>query len=221
MISVLTVSKRRGWEKLARESLNNQTYKNFEWVIVTEDDYKSEYFEGAIHLKAPNKIRTSNLSASNNHGLKHCEGKYIIFYQDFIKLPPDCFEKLLELATPKTFVTTCTINPDGSNDVRYLGFDLPRPCLAEEWEENVGLAPLAILKELGGYDEEYDNGWAWNNCNVAERAEILGCNFILDESNNPLLLAHDIEQIEPNGEFHAKRMREIRNGTRPLKLNYI
>ena len=45
MISVLTVSKRRGWEKLAKESLDNQTYKNFEWIIVTEDDYKSEHFE--------------------------------------------------------------------------------------------------------------------------------------------------------------------------------
>jgi hypothetical protein len=102
-----------------------------------------------------------------------------------------------------------------------MGFDLPRPCLAEEWEENVGLAPLDILRELGGYDEEYDNGWAWNNCNVAERAEMLGCNFILDESNNPQLLEHDIIQIEPNGEFHAKRIREIREGTRPLKVNYL
>ena len=50
---------------------------------------------------------------------------------------------------------------------------------------------------------------------------MLGCNFILDESNNPLLLEHDIIQIEPNGEFHAQRMREIKAGTRPLKLNYI
>lgn len=228
--SVLTVSKRKGWEQMASESMRKQTVSPRMWQIVTEDKYSSEWFKSydstwVSHCYAPYKHRLSNLSASLNEGLKQIrDSDYVIFYQDFIELPPDCFEKLLNLVNEKTFVTTCTPNYDGSDDGRYTGTDLPRPCRPDEWETNVAIAPLKFLKKLGGFDEEYDWGWAWDNVNIAERAAMLGAKFILDESNRPKLYPHEMtshQTIPLNAKRHEDTMRAIREGKRPIKNKYL
>jgi hypothetical protein len=229
--SVLTVSKRTGWELLASNSIDAQTEWAKEWIIVAEELPKTpkDYLktDGKIMtrwVKAPPKLRLSNLNASLNAGLRKIDTDYVIFYQDFIKLPPDCFEKLLDLADERTLVTTCTPNYDGSDDGRYTGVDRPRSCRPEEWETNVAIAPMKVLYALGGFDEEYDNGWSWDNVNVAQRAAMLGCKFLLDESNRPQLLPHeqkDKETLPLNMERHRRTIRDIRSGQKPLKLTYL
>ena len=210
-IAVLTISKREGWEELAKQSIEKQTVQLDKWIVITDQDVK--------------KIRASNLNRSLNYGLKQClDVDYVIFYQDFIELQPDCFEKLIALADERTFVTTCTPNYDGSDDGRYTHVDGPRACLPAEWETNVAIAPMAVLRELGGFDEEYDNGWAWDNVNVAERAAMLGCRFIIDESNRPKLLPHEQTsklELELNADRHAATMKAIREGKKPLRLSYL
>lgn len=230
--SVVTVSKRTGWEEMATATIARQTEQPDRWIIVSSD-MKTTFpklmmpsvFCPTVVLQEPKPTRASNLSASDNHGLREVDTDYVIFYQDFIELPPDCFEKLLALADENTFVGTVTKNPEGvKEDPRYLGVDCPRPCLPDEWETNVALAPMKAIRELGGFDEEYDDGFAWDNVNIADRAAMLGYKFILDESNRPQLLPHPPAhngEIEPNGERHARIMREIREGKRPIKCNYV
>lgn len=227
-VAVLTVSKRTGWETLASESILRQTFWPHQWIVVTESQEHAIWNGGEPKptvVPAPPQKRISNLNASLNRGLQFMGPKtdYVIFYQDFIELQPDCFEKLLALAAPDTFVTTCTPNYDGSDDGRYTGVDMPRPCRPEEWEANVAIAPMGIIRELGGFDEEYDDGWSWDNVNLAERAAMLGCKFILDESNRPKLLPHDkpSETMQLNAAFHEVRMAQIRAGEYPLKLPYL
>lgn len=210
--AVLTVSKRDGWLKDAKEQISNQTVQPNDWVIIQEG------------VNAPEKVRLSNLNASLNAGLRLINTDYVIFYQDFIQLPEDCFEKLLSLVDERTLVTTCTPNYDGSDDGRYTGTDEPRRCRPEEWEANVAIAPMKILKLLGGFEEELDNGWSWDNVNLAQRAAMLGCRFILDESNRPKLLPHEQTsklEIPINLDRHNRIMKEIRDGKRPLKCNYL
>lgn len=211
--SILTVSKRDGWQRRAKAQVKKQTIQPEDWIIIQEG------------VNAPPKKRASNLNASLNAGLKQIKTPYVIFYQDFIDLPPDCFEKLLALANQTTFVTTLTKNDgDKLEDPRYLGVDGPRPCLPAEWEANVSIAPMKALKELGGFNEELDDGWSWDNVNVAERADILGYEFILDESNRPQLLGHEETSklsMELNGDRHAKIMDAIYKGKRPVKCNYL
>lgn len=222
-VGVLTVTKREGWEQVAEASLASQTFQGFDWVVVHEPEVTISAPRAKV-IVAPPKKRVSNLSASNNAGLKQFKGyDYVIFYQDFIVLPPDCFQKLIKVAEETSgFVSTITLNDDGSKDLRDLGTNLVRPCKPEEWEENVAIAPMQALEILGGYDEEYDDGWAWNNCNVAERAEMLHYPFYIDESIRPQLLYHPKEtSITPNGEFHAQRMKAIRNKEFPLRLRYL
>ena len=227
--SVLTVSKRRGWERGAEVCLHDQTAHPKEWVIVTEDSYSHSSLQSwnntkAIHVSPPPKTKASNLNASLNTGLRYIDTDYVIFYQDFIELQPDCFKKLLDLATPRTFVTTCTPNYDGSDDGRYTHVDGPRSCRPEEWEANVAIAPMAILRELGGFDEDYDNGWSWDNVNIAQRAAMLGCKFIVDESNRPKLLPHELTsklELTLNLDRHMKNMKAIREGKKPLRLDFL
>src|SRR3954464_144397 len=123
--SVLTVTKREGWEEVAQKSIESQTVQPDKWIVVTEEDIIIGRIP-AIVISAPPKVRASNLNASLNLGLRYVDTDYVIFYQDFIELQPTCFEQLLELVTERTFVTTCTPNYDGSDDGRYTGLDKPR-----------------------------------------------------------------------------------------------
>lgn len=233
-VTVLTVSKRTGWERIAKEQLKGQSYKDFDWVIVTEEAYSHSSLQPwgdtqVTHLMAPKKKdgAYSNLNASLNKGLANIDSDYVIFYQDFIELEPDCFDKLVANATQNTFVTTVTKNPPGQrDDPRYLGLDLIRPCMAEEWEANVAIAPMPIIRELGGFDERLDFGWSWDNALLALKAEMLGCKFLLDESNRPQLLFHVKEpELNPdmplNGELCAKIVHNIRLGNEPLNAGHL
>jgi hypothetical protein len=83
---------------------------------------------------------------------------------------------------------------------------------------------MKALRELGGFDEEYDNGWSWDNVNIAQRAAMLGYRFLLDESNRPKLLDHEQTsklEMPINLERHARTIKAIREGKKPLKLDYL
>jgi len=224
--SVLTVSKRVGWEQVAQASIEHQTKLPDDWIIVTEnplDIGPVDTVETRI-ISAPPQLRASNLNASLNKGLKEIKTDYVIFYQDFIELQPNCFEELLRYVDERTFVTTCTPNYDGTDDGRYTGVGEARRCRPEEWEANVSIAPMKVIRELGGFDEDYDNGWSWDNVNLAQRAAMLGCRFILDESNRPTLLRHEQTSklaMPINLQRHTETIRLIREGKKPLKLDYL
>ena len=224
--TLLTVSKRDGWFERACEQVAKQIKKPNKWIIISEKPLEM-HVDMPCPVEfwpAPLQVRASNLNASLNEGLRHVDTPYVVFYQDFIDLNYDCFSKLMKLVNENTFVTTCTPNYDGSDDGRYTGLKKPRECRPEEWEANVAAAPMDIIRALGGFDEEYDLGWSWDNVNLAERAAILNCNFILDESNRPKLLPHELTsklELELNAERHARTMDEIRNELRPLNCGYL
>lgn len=222
--SVLTVSKRCGWETIAEESINRQTVQPAKWIVVSEGQDLS-FDDHPFVYHAPKTDNPSNLNASLNVGLRAVTTDYVIFYQDFIQLQDDCFEKLMQYALPTTMVTTCTKNATGQEDMRYLGVDQIRPCRPEEWETNVALAPMKLLRSLGGFEEKLDkHGWSWDNVHLAQRAEMLRATFLLDESNRPQLLEHEQTSklsMPTNGEYCEQLMREIRAGNSPLKLPYL
>lgn len=233
-VVVVTVTKRTGWAKAAGDAILAQTYMPYKWIIATEGDaaildreIKPKRFGESCQIlttNVPEPIRLSNLNRSLNYALRnYCQKcDYVIFYQDLIDLPPDCFEKLIATASPDTFVTTATINDDGTDDDRYTGSNTIRPIRPEQWEANVSIAPMKIIKKLGGFDEEYDNGWSWDNVNLAERAAMLGCKFLIDETNRPRLLYHAKETTMPtNGARHDLTMAAIRAKKKPLKLHYL
>lgn len=225
--TVLTVTKRKGWFDRAAGQYEQQSVRP-RWVIVSEKGcMPRDRGDLAEWITAPLKKRRSNLNASLNRGLVEVYTELVIFYQDFIDLPKDCFRQLiLDAKETGGFVTTATINPDGNHDGRYLETELLRECPPDQWEANVAIAPMEAIRELGGFDETYDDGWSWDNVNLAERAAMLGYKFYIDERIKPQLLYHPKEpDLDPtiilNGGYHERRMAEIRAGEYPLKLPYV
>lgn len=228
VITILTVTKRTGWFDAAAKSLREQTLQDFKWVIVYEPNVRPQ--DDSLSIKwvpAPKKTKHSNLNASNNEGLRHVDTEYVVFYQDFIDLEPTALIQLLvDAQETEGFITTATINPDGKHDARYTGVNSIREVQPQEWEANVAIAPMQALYDLGGFDEDYDNGWSWDNVNVAERAELLGYRFYIDERIKPQLKFHpkepDLDRtLELNYMRHEMNMRKIRIGQAPLKLPYL
>ena len=238
MIDVLTVTKRTGWYDIALESILKQDV-DVHWVIVDENlplskerqtlKLDGDRFLMTTYLSAPPKTRISNLNASLNKGLRFCQTDYVVFYQDFIILHDSCLNDLYDMCTGlgDAFVSTCTKNPPGEReDPRYLGVDCIRPAVPDEWEANVAIAPMRAMQQLGGFEEELDEGWSWDNVNVAERAQMLGYSFYVDEGNRPQLLHHEKEpvlnpELTGNGERNAQIIREIKTGKRPIQLPYL
>jgi hypothetical protein len=105
------------------------------------------------------------------------------------------------------------------------------PCYPNDIEFNFCMVPWKAFEDIGGFDEEYDMvGHAWDNVNVSQRAAMLGYESYIDQTIECRGLDHDyfwpnkvkIDQANyPIGQFHMKRMDMIRNGTFPLKLEYV
>lgn len=234
MVDVLTVTKRLGFFDVALESILRQQ-TDIHWVIVDENILQREEHQNMIvfddyvvmvtYLAAPPKVRRSNLIASLNKGLRFCQTDYVVFYQDFIVLQENCVNDLLEasITLDNALVSTVTKNPPGQRgDIRYTGMDIIRRAEPVEYETNVAIAPMEVMHKLGGIDEEYDDGYGCDNLNIADRAKMLGYDIYVDEGNRPQLLTHEKNtEIPVNSEYHYGVMRDIQDGRRPLRLDYL
>ena len=98
------------------------------------------------------------------------------------------------------------------------------------WELSYASISRKVIYELGGMDEEYDfHGFAYDNCNIAQRAELLGYKTYLDQTNEYRALNHDNwamsehkkERATDIAEFHVQRMRDTIQGKFPVKLKYL
>lgn len=102
-------------------------------------------------------------------------------------------------------------------------------CNYPDWELNWACIPRKVIYELGGMDQEYDfHGFAWDNVNIALRAQFAGYDSYIDQTNECMGFDHDgwwpnplkVNRVSP-GEFHHGRMRDIAEGRFPLKLPYL
>ena len=104
-------------------------------------------------------------------------------------------------------------------------------CNPNDWEVNYACAPRKMFYDVGGFDEEYDFvGFAFDNCSVAQRAFMLGYDPYIDQTNISYSVRHDdffSNKAKNNDDFikiatfHHQRMREIAEGKRNLKYNFL
>jgi len=231
-ISVITPTMRDGGLELCAQGLKAQTFKDFEWIIVSEmAPLHRQFGFDAIILDAPRKKRFSNLNASLNEGLKRAKGELIVMLQDFIKPNPDGLQKFWDFYQDNQMslitgpVGKTTDFRDTTWEWRASG-ELRRLDSYAEWEADWAAAPRDMFLELGGYDELYDNGWSWDNVNLAFRASRLGYDFWNDPTNKALAYDHDAKmehpyRKNPNKEFHTKKVERILAGLDPIKVNYL
>lgn len=107
-VSVVTVTIREGWWNIMASNLSEQTYKNFEWVIV--DDYNEDRSEIAKkyadkyglnikYIRGDKALGTYDrkygLVRANNKGWQNTSGELIVWLQDFILIPEYGIERLV------------------------------------------------------------------------------------------------------------------------------
>ncbi|QGH73312.1 MAG: hypothetical protein [Siphoviridae sp. cttb18] len=175
-ISVLTPSIRPQFLDITQQCLENQTFKDFEWLV--EVDLRNQ---GFLLPRAMNRM------------LKRAQGKLVVILQDCISIPPEFLDYVnnsCDLISFKTF----PVSKDGVFDWRMAG---SRPIEPQEWEADLAVAPLKAFFDIGGYDESFCSGWSWENVEVAYRAKVAGYKFFCDRELWGTGIDHDKQVDHP------------------------
>lgn len=221
LVSVVTITIREGWWNIMAQNLSNQTYKNFEWTII--DDHKTDRSKTAIKYAKKYNLniqyirgdkvlgkydRQYGLVRANNMGWKAAKGSLLVYLQDFILIPENGIERLVDvhihnpnaLIAPVDQYWHCK-TPDRSNKedwwngdtdvisafswrnirVKFQGIKVTDNPF--DFEMNYGAIPKHVLDNLGGWWEFFDDGLGFDNTEIALRAMKLGYKVVIDDVN--------------------------------------
>jgi GT2 family glycosyltransferase len=159
--------------------------------------------------------RTYGLCNANNTMLDAATGEIIVFLQDFVLMPTDGIEQIVTLykRNPRALQGLPDMyfyskdKPDTSKEdwfngsvdqvgeyirqnIRIANLGLRKTDNPMDYEQNYGAIPTAVAHELGGWHEFFDEGLGWDNTDIAWRAQQLGCEIIIDETNVAICLDH-------------------------------
>lgn len=208
-ISVLTPTIRPQGLDILYQSLKNQTLQEFEWLV---------------EVSFPE--RGHDLNAAYNKLLRRAQGELIVSVQDFHKLPPNflqtCWNAYQE--NPDTLFT-CPVGKTLDWENAEWDWRIHKEANMDwmRWEIDCGFAPMKMFKDVGGFDEELDKFWTFDNVSVGFRADQLGYKFGFLPDNKVLAYDHDKTIEHPfrknyNPDHWNERLDEYRRGKR---LNYL
>ena len=127
-------------------------------------------------------------------------------WQDWIKAPPEALQNFWDLYQkyPNTFITCPVGKTDDWENIRWDWRKAGeiREIKPIEWEADFACVPLLALRDIGGYDERFDEGWSWENVNLAQRAHVAGYKFIVAPGNTSMAFNHDKTETHP---FRGKK----------------
>jgi len=187
-ISVITPSIRPKGLEVTRQTLENQTFTDFEWIK---------------RLSVPGE--KSDLCYQMNQAFEEAKGELIVFLQDYIKIGPDGLQKAWDFY--QTFPDAAVTMPVGKilnegDEVKWdwrsywekehssLTIDYHR------WEIDWGMIPRGLLHEETFF-ERYDEGFGWENVDLAYRLHFKGVKFMLSPFNPGVAIDHDKLEIHP------------------------
>jgi len=203
LISVVTPSIRPEGLKIVQECLAQQSFQDFEWLV---------------ELGIPGKGH--DLNAAYNRLLRRAKGELIVSYQDYIQIDPEGLRRFWDayVAAPKFYTAPVGKVENWGDEAKWDWRIYPEAHMDWlRWEIDWACAPLAALKEIGGFDEELDKFWSFDNVNVGLRASIAGYQFAHLPDNPAIALDHDKKEPHPfrekyNTEFHNERLDAFRMG---------
>lgn len=235
-ISVITATIRPKSLDRMREQLKKQTFQDFEWL--TEIGFPE---------------RGCDLNAANNRMIKHSKGELIVVLEDYLDIPSDGLQKFWDLyqkypktcfTAPKGVVTkeiwemigvmedTFSIHEILEDRTSVIAWDWRehgelREIDPPHWEQDWGSAPRQAFFDVGGYNEQFDQGWSWNNPEIAIRMQKAGYNFMVDPSNKAIGLDHNSVIKHPfnrpdnlNADRYNIQRQALEDGMDP-KLHYL
>lgn len=222
-VSVITPTIREGFWGSMTSNLLGQTYRNFEWVVV--DDYPEDRSDVARRYenerfaikyvrgdKALGKYhRRLGLVRANNKAWGVASGELLIWLQDFVYLPKDGIESIVDLYRHNKDSLIAPVDiyyeivePNLANKVDWFDGKMEGeyPRLGKEmwrnrrvkfsgvresdnhfdFELNCGAIPKKVLQNLNGFWEFMDDGLGYDNAEIAYRALKMGYRLIVDDS---------------------------------------
>ena len=211
-----------------------------------------------IFVEPPNKKAGMfwNLSASLNAGVRAAKGELIVLLQDYIWVPKEGLARYVEKAIqePKGLISgvghqyefpAYNDDPTGaysiwkdwpgepSGEKTFTDPRMERPgfylCNPVEWEANWSCFRKEVWETIGGFDEEFDAGWGYDNVNFSERAQLAGYHLFLDTHNEVKCYSHinifkeqKVRDAAPNNQkMWYKKYMDLDRGMAPWKLNYL
>lgn len=233
-ISVITPSVRENGLEVVKKSLDNQTEKDFEWLVCSPFEYKE-----AIWVKEPPKREGDfyGLNKAYNALLKQAKGELIISCQDMLQLPATCLETFWFWHENKNGMACI-----GAVGDHYLSLDPPvlvwkDPRRTTQYGSFYEINPIDIeftlcaiprkaFYDVGGFDEEYDRGAAVGEKELCLRIDKASYRFYIDQSleykaiKHPRLTKDWDEYYKIASDLYSKHFLEIQEGKR-LKLGYL
>jgi len=203
-ITVITPTIRPQYLHITENTLKEQTFRDFEWIVVEGD--------------------TANgftLPKDYNDAIRRAQGEIIVSLQDCIDIPSDFLEKVSKMNFDRKAYTF----PVGKRLKRLDGVEGVawdwrahgcREIGDQEWEIDLAVAPKRLFEDIGGFDESYCAGWSYDNVEVGIRAKAAGYRFFCDPSLRGLAIDHDKETPHPfreTRESNAFRVSITRNMT--------
>ena len=227
-ISVLTLSVRHEGLKLVEKSLKRQTYRDFEWVIVSPEKPTNLTLPFVWVKDAEKKPGNYwSIYASSNLGVKACQHPLIVSWQDYTYTNPDTLERFWRhyQTEPKTIVSavgnkytdeTFTVmtwkDPRERNDIlRFY------ECYPNDIEINLASFAKEAFYAVGGFDETLDKYSSLCGLDVLVRLDKLGgWAFKLNQDIKSYSLEHgrlpNWSENEPfNGPWQAKQREYLDN----------
>lgn len=204
---MITPSIRPKYLHISQECLEGQTDQDFEW-----------------HVELGLRNRGFTLPSDWNKLLRRCVDGWVFMYQDCIEIPNDAIEKIRKIPLGKTAYTfpLGKYQKDGTIAYDWRINSEGRAIEPQEWEADLAIAPLQMFKDIGGFDEEYNKGWSWENVEVAYRAAAAGYDFACSHTIIGKAIDHDANEEHPfrmkrepnslraNGTYHMAKLGEYK-----------
>lgn len=181
------------------ESLRKQTLRDFEWLVEVNVSGETDF------------------NQAMNRMLRRAKGDIIVSVQDYIAIPDNALEYIVSLPPAfYTFPIGKIINENDSprwdwreSESRDINF--------MEWEICFGAAPRDWLIAIGGFDEELDKAWGFDNVNTGLRASLAGYPMKCDNTIKAIAFDHDAVMSHPlkhkrDPKLHNDRLEYFRNG---------
>jgi glycosyltransferase involved in cell wall biosynthesis len=152
--------------------------------------------------------RRCGLVRANNMGWEIADGELLVWLQDFILIPDNGIEQLVDVHryNPDALIAPADIYYDVKapdmgnkedwwpNDPQMLGKESWRNARVQnagiresenpyDYEANYGAIPRKILEDLNGWWEFQDDGFGFDNTDIAFRALQRGYRIIVDDTN--------------------------------------
>lgn len=221
-------------------SIVTTTIRGEKSLIPVLDSLKQQILEPDIFFEWHHEIHDPSLppdfNQSMNRLIRKCTGELVVFIQDYIWIPPTGIQQFVDLY--KKNKMRCYTAPVGKT-VDNLPIDVDNPtiiwdwrkdrslneeCNFMEWEIDYAACPLKMLYDIGGFDEELDRFWGFDNVSLGSRLVDNGYHIHNVPYNKAVAYNHNLFIKHPyqplrNPDFFNSRLSDIIQGE--VKVSYL